>query len=158
MKDLERFATSKLSEEGVEIPLTDVEGKPTEHWITIRGTDSKPFKKAQAKFRRRVLALQEMDDSLTQEKNTELIEKETRELLSSLVVSWSFKNDDGSNYPCTKSNIIKVLQDAPILCDEIDTASARRANFIQRSLPKSQNTQENNSSSKKPRKIAKSAS
>ena len=46
MKDLEAFATSELSEEGVVIPLRDVEGKETEHWIKIRGTDSTPFKKA----------------------------------------------------------------------------------------------------------------
>ena len=99
-----------------------------------------------------------MEAQIDQEKNTELIEKETRELLSSLVVDWSFKNDDGTDYPCNKINNIKVLEQAPILFDEIDTASARRANFIERSLQKSQNLQENNSSSKRPRKKAKSVS
>ena len=46
MKDLEVFATAKLAEEGVKIPLTDVEGNETKHWIKIKSTDSISFKKS----------------------------------------------------------------------------------------------------------------
>ena len=53
MKDLEGFATSELSEEGVKIPLIDVEGNPTKHWLKIKSVDSKAFKKAQADFQKK---------------------------------------------------------------------------------------------------------
>ena len=157
MKDLEGFATAKLAEEGVKIPLRDVEGKQTEHWIKIRGTDSTHFKKAQSAFRRKVLTLTELQEQKETAQNTEKIEVETKKLLSSLVVDWSFKNDDGTPYACSKSNIIKVLTDAPILAQEIDEVSARRKNFINRSLEKSEGLQQSNSSSKRDQKKAKLA-
>lgn len=155
MKDLEGFATAKLAEEGVKIPLTDVEGNKTKHWIKIKSTDSSSFKKAQSKFRKRFIQINELneaDDSLDSILESE---KLTLELLASLVVSWSFKNDDGTPYKCVKSNIIRVLREAPVLAQEIDAASARRKNFINRSLEKSQILQENNSSSKKDQREAK---
>ncbi len=156
MKDLEAFATSELSEEGVVIPLRDVEGKKTEHWIKIRGTDSTPFKKSQSRFRRKIVALTELEDSDKDIDTTFKIEEETRILLSSLVVDWSFKNDDGSPYPCSVKNIKEVLEKAPVLAQEIDEASAKRKNFTKRNLTKSETSQEKNLSSTKSQKIAKS--
>lgn len=158
MKDLEAFATSELSEEGIIIPLTDVEGKQTKHWLKIKSTDSIAFKKAQSKFRTRILALHELEERNDGVDYTIEQEKLTTKLLASLVIDWSFKNDDGSDYECNESNIIKVLQDAPILAQEIDRASARRQNFIKRSLKKSKDLQSKSSSSTKSQKIAKSAS
>jgi hypothetical protein len=157
MKDLQEFATAKLAEEGVLIPLRNVEGKITEHWIKIRGTDSSHFKKAQTSFRRKVLLLNELQEQKETIENTLKIETETRKLLASLVVDWSFKNDDGTPYKCNQSNIVKVLADAPILAQEIDQVSARRKNFINRSLEKSSDLQVRNSSSKKHQKKAKLA-
>lgn len=155
MKDLEAFATAELSEEGVKVPLVDVEGNLTEHWIKIKSTDSMAFKNAQSKFRKRILALHELED-----KNNGLDyaleqEKLTLELLASLVVGWSFKNDDGSEFECSNENVIKVLKDAPILAQEIDKASARRQNFTKRSLNKSKALQSKSSSSLKSQKTAK---
>ena len=106
MKDLEGFATAKLAEEGVKIPLRDVEGKQTEHWIKIRGTDSTHFKKAQSAFRRKVLTLTELQEQKRKLLKTQRkLKLKTKKLLSSLVVDWSFKNDDGTPYACNKSNI-----------------------------------------------------
>ena len=155
MKDLEGFATAKLSEEGVKIPLTDVEGNETEHWIKIKSTDSVSFKKAQSKFRKKLLEIHELAEADENLDSVIEADKITLALLASVVVSWSFKNDDGTPYKCTNSNIIKVLKDAPILAQEIDVASARRKNFIKRSLEESRILQENNSSSKKDQKEAK---
>ena len=157
MKDLEGFATAKLAEEGVKIPLTDVEGNETKHWIKIKSTDSISFKKAQSKFRKRIVAIHELgdeDDSLDSILETE---KLSLELLACLIISWSFKNDDGTPYKCTKANAIKLLKDAPILAQEIDAASARRKNFIKRSLKESSDSQKNNLSSKKDQKAVTTA-
>lgn len=154
MKDLEVFATAKLAEEGVKIPLTDVEGNKTKHWIKIKSTDSISFKKAQSKFRKRILSIHELsgeEDSLDSILESE---KLSLELIACLVISWSFKNDDGTPYKCTKTNIINLLKDAPILAQEIDVASARRKNFIKRSLKESSDSQKNNLSSKKDQKEA----
>lgn len=158
MKDLEGFATAELSEEGVVIPLRNVEGKLTQHWIKIRGTDSTHFKKAQSIFRKKVLMLNELQEQKETLQNTIKIEEETKKLLSSLVAEWSFNNDDGTPYPCIKANIIKVLTDAPILAQEIDLVSARRKNFIKGSLKKSAALPKSNSISKKDQKKAMSAS
>ena len=152
MKDLEGFATAKLAEEGVKIPLTDVEGNKTKHWIKIKSTDSISFKKAQSKFRKKIVAIheqEEADDSLQSILETE---KLSLDLLACLILGWSFKNDDGTPYKCTKANAIKLLKDAPVLAQEIDAASARRKNFIKRSLDESSDLQKNNLSSKKDQK------
>ena len=71
-------------------------------------------------------------------------------------MDWSFKNDDGSPYPCTTKNIKEVLRKAPVLAQEIDEASAKRKNFTKRNLTKSETSQEKNLSSTKSQKIAKS--
>ena len=84
-------------------------------------------------------------------------ELQTNKLLASLVIAWSFKDDDGKPYECNEKNIIHVLKQAPILANEIDEASARRRNFIKRSLSNSETLQDKSSSSNKSRKKAKSA-
>lgn len=155
MKDLEGFATNKLSEEGIKIPLMDVDGNPTKHWIVIKGTDSKAFKKAQSVFRKNVLEAQELAEVTDGYDFSLISEKETNVLLASLVVDWSFKNDDGTPYECNTKNIVEVLEQAPVLADEIDKVSSRRRNFIKRSLRKSKNGQRKNSSSKRNPKTAK---
>lgn len=157
MKDLEGFATAKLAEEGVKIPLTDVEGNKTKHWIKIKSTDSMSFKKAQSKFRKRILSFHELSEDEESLDSIYETEKLGVELLACLVIGWSFKNDDGTPYKCTKPNVIKLLKDAPVLAQEIDTASARRKNFIKRSLEESNDLPKNNSSSKKDQKAAKLA-
>ena len=158
MKDLELFSTNELSNEGVKIDLTDVEGNPTKHWLKILSTDSKAFKKAQAVFKKKIFDIRERSNSVDMFDDSEEGDKAALELLASLVVAWSFKEDDGSDYPCTKPNIVKLLTDAPMLASEIDTASARRKNFIKRSSKQSANTQSKNLSSKKPQTIPASAS
>jgi len=157
MKDLEKFATAKLSDEGVKIPLTDVEGNPTEHWIKIRGIDSRAFKKAQGTFRKNMLELHELDSNNPERDSSREQEQETAKLIASLVVSWSFKNDDGTPYECSKGNIIDVFKKAPVLVEEIDKASARRKNFIERNLESLESSQSKSSSSKKRQKIANQA-
>ena len=131
MKDLIQFSTAKLGNEGVKIDLTDADGKPTKHWIKILSIDSTAFKVAQAKFRKAIVVMQENSpegaDLLELNEDSE---KETRRLLASLVVGWSFRNDDGTPYDCNQVNVMKVLKDAPILATEIDEASVQRKNFI----------------------------
>ena len=158
MKDLEKFATAKLSDEGVKIPLIDVEGNPTDHWIKIRGIDSAAFKSGQGEFRKNMLELHELESNNPKKDYSQRKDKEMVKLISSLVVSWSFKNDDGTPYECNQANKIDVLNQAPVLVEEIDKASARRKNFIKRSLSKSANTQSKNSSSKKDQQKVKSVS
>lgn len=133
MKDLLQFSTAKLGNEGVKIDLTDVEGKPTEHWIKILSVDSTVFKTAQAKFRQAIIEMQQdSPDENELFQHGEKSEVETRKLLASLVVGWSFKNDDGTPYECNQSNVMQVLKDAPVLATEIDEASVQRKNFIKR--------------------------
>jgi len=159
MKDLELFSTSELGNAGVKIPLTDVEGNKTEHWIKIVSIDSTQFKKAQSLFRKAMLdthADEEPDEALFND--PEKADRLTTELLASLVVAWSFKNDDGTPYECSKANVIKVLRDAPVLAQEIDEASAQRRNFIKRSSTKSATSRSKSSSSRNIRKTQKSVS
>ena len=136
MKDLEAFATGQLGEEGVKLPLKDVEGNLTDHWIRIKSTDSICFKKAQSKFRKKLITIHEENDGVETIQTLEATEKYSNELLASLVVDWSFHDDKGEKYPCTKTNILKVFKDAPILAQEIDAESAKRKNFIKGSLKK----------------------
>ena len=70
---------------------------------------------------------------------SKISDKETNRLLASLVVDWSFKNDDGTEYKCNEKNIIELLEQAPVLAQEIDEVSSKRRNFIKRSLSQSEN-------------------
>ena len=136
MKDLEAFATGQLGEEGVKLPLKDVDGNETKHWIKVKSTDSLCFKKAQSKFRKKLVSIHEENDGVDSIQTLEATEKFSNELLASLVVDWSFHDDDGSKHPCTKANVLKVFKEAPMLAQEIDVASAKRKNFIKGSLKK----------------------
>jgi len=127
MKSISQFHTRQSANEGIELPLYNAEGEKTEYALQIRGADSDAFKRAQAKSRRTAVGFATIDD---EDELFDKVEEERIKMLSSLVISWNLKDDDGKDYPCTEENVIELFREAPQIADQVDKLSAKRSLFL----------------------------
>lgn len=138
MDDLNQFFTRQIANEGIELPLSLPDGTATEHKIRIRGFDSDAF---QAENNRQKRKLFEAAASKDKSAIAALNAQEGRiELLSSLVISWTFKTE------CTPANVQKLLREAPQIADAIDRLAADRSIFFVKRSDSSTSSPEQSSS------------
>lgn len=128
---MEAFFTRQRANEGIKLPLSTPDGKPTTHYIKIRGVDSDAFKTAEAAAKRTAFELVTGED---QTKLEEQILTGKLTLLAALVIEWSF------DIPCTPETIIAFLREAPQIANEIDTLASRRRLFFAKGLTNSSPT------------------
>lgn len=123
---MEAFNVSKLSNEGVELPLTLPDGTPTEEFLIVGGADSKAFRNHMARANRDKLKIVKRTKSKEADpaETTRLTADIDRELVASLIVGWSFAE------PCDKVNVCKFLADAPQVQAQVDSFAGNRANFF----------------------------
>lgn len=152
MASFNHFNTRNGSNEGIQFPLFDLDGKQTEHWIVLRGVDSDAFTKVKDKMTRlsfldeanfsalkelkRVIADVDDKEKADAEKHLKIIESVMRnaipeserrlEMQAALIKEWSFDEE------CTKENKIEFLRGAPYLAELIDTKAADRSAFIKK--------------------------
>ena len=115
------FHTRSAANEGVELPLYDLQGLKTEHWVRVVGADSDRFRQVELKNKRegaKIAAIQDQDERLAAIRELQL------DLIASAVVAWSFPA------PCTKANVMNFLREAPQIADSIDTLVSRRSLFF----------------------------
>lgn len=141
------FFTRDAANEGVKIPLLNPRTGRAE-WIKILGIDSDVFREAKINKARELIKIAEIDDN---GERAEAIKEADLELLSVLVVDWSF--DD----PCVPAEIVNVLRNAPQIAEVVDTKAGARSLFLQKKSGNSKGTQKRSSSSLKSRKGKKSA-
>jgi len=122
-----QFFTRQVANEGVDLPLHRPDGSLTDHKIRIRGIDSDAFRKARSDANRRIVDLAAMKD---EGERDAAITTEKLNLVAALVVSWTFKNEDGTDYPCTPENVKAFLSEAPQIADSIDELASRRSLFF----------------------------
>lgn len=125
--DMEQFYTRSNANKGVEVPLVGPNGEKTEHWIRIRGTDSDAMRKATAKAKRQMVAIAALE---TPEEREAALDELELDIKVAMVISWSFKDEDGKPIPCEEKRVRKFLREAPQIADELDKASARRTLFF----------------------------
>lgn len=126
------LTTLAVSSEGSVLTLTHpVTGADLPVKITLLGTDSPVFRKAQRAIVNRRLK-QAKKPNLTAEE----IEAEGIEALVSCTVSWEGVEIDGKKLDCTPDNVRKVYTDIrlPFIREQVDTFIAERANFM-KALP-----------------------
>lgn len=131
MTGLSDFHTRTPANEGIKVPLSLPNGKPTKHFLMIRGIDSDEFREAQAKQNRALLNASELSD-LDREK---LIDEFGNKLICSLVISWSF--DEEFN----QTNLLNWLSESPQVADMIDRIASQRGLFIKKKSKPLKSTQ-----------------
>lgn len=125
MADLGLFATRTPANQGTEIELLDVNDQPSGHSLTILGTDSDAFQKAQFESKQKIIQAMKDNRDVSFEEATDT----ARELVASLVSGWTFKDEAGEPLPCTKENVVAFLTEAPQVQAQIDAAAADKKNF-----------------------------
>lgn len=127
MKSVSQFHTRQGANEGIELPLFNAEGEKTDYAIQIRGSHSDAFKRAQAMSRRTAVGFATIDN---EDELFDKIEEERIKMLSSLVISWNLKDDNGKAYPCTRENIIELFTEAPQIANQVDKLSSKSSLFL----------------------------
>lgn len=132
--DIPGMDTKTLSEEGVDMavknlsgkPMTTKDGKP----ITIKllGPDSIAYRKANRDLvRKRVRAANAAEPEPSFEEN----EAESIALLASLTVGWhGITNGKGEPVACTREAAAALYERFPAIRDQVDVFVAQRGNFV----------------------------
>lgn len=115
------FFTSERATEGIMLPLYLPTGVQTDKWIRVRGVDSDEFRKADARLRRGMIALGEIEDIPTREA---AFEDHKRKTIAALVMDWNLAE------ACTEENVVEFLRKAPQIADKIDRVATDRALFF----------------------------
>ena len=129
---MDMFRTRSAGDAGLKLDLFDpATGDDTEHWLCIHSVDSEAFELADTIARRRTGEIQRLEK---EEEKAALVNEITRNLLASLVISWSF------DIPCTREAVVDFLRTAPQIANAINTMSGQRALFMKSNSPDSTDT------------------
>lgn len=121
--DMSAFNVTTLSNDGVKVPLSLPDGTPTEEFLVVCGADSKEFKTHKMNAdRRKLQAVKDLKDN--PERLAELHEDINRELVATLVKSWSFEPE------CNVKNVCAFLESAPQVQTQVDKFAGDRSNFF----------------------------
>lgn len=136
--DQSEFFTLDKANAGIRVPLYTPDGRPTDHWMQIRGVDSDEFRKADAKAKRDAVKLAAITDDRERE---DALHDLTTRLTASLVIAWSFEQE------CTMENVTAFFKRAPQICNAIDITAGDRAYFFRIGSSNSADTPGQSSSS-----------
>lgn len=126
----EDFYTLPKACEGVEFPL-ERDGKPSGHWLRIRGTDSDQFRKARFEGSRKMRDLP--PDTADWDRGI-VMDGVVLDSLAALVADWSFDE------PCTQEAVREFLKNAPQVAESVDRAANDRTRFFGESSTNSKDT------------------
>lgn len=115
--DMEQFYTREKANEGIKLPLSAIDGSPTDHYLIIRGLDSDSFRDAESEAKRALI-------NSGGEDITAIAKEGANAVVASLVSGWSFDEE------CSPDNVKKFLKSAPQITDEIDRVVGDRALFF----------------------------
>lgn len=91
--------------------------------ITVAGTYSTRFRRAQDQLQQRMLKKRQRD--LT----PELVTANRIELVAAAILEWQGISDKGQPLPCTKDNAIRLLTAAPWIREQLEEAQQDHAGF-----------------------------
>lgn len=119
MKDMEKFFTRGVAQEGRKVPLEFPDGSESPHWIRLRGIDSDAYTEALALERKTILEANEsgeVGDAVVSASRTRLIAR--------LVAGWSFSDDP------SLEDIVAFLEEAPQIRERLNELAADRKYFF----------------------------
>lgn len=121
---MDAFNVSKLSNEGVKLPLSLPDGTATAEYLVVCGADSTKFRNHRARADRDKVKLSKRTKEQDPAEMARLTAEIDRELVATLIVDWSFPE------PCEKANVCKFLADSPQIQAQVDLFAGNRANFF----------------------------
>jgi hypothetical protein len=119
---LEKYNTAENAEKGAEFELMGLDGKPTGDIIVVRGSDSKTYIAATARFHKAFSSMDEMDDDAKEL----LARSHLCEFAAKLVVSIN-----GEPIEDCKSLAAELMK-APAVREQIEVASMKREKFVRK--------------------------
>ncbi len=126
MSDPQDFYTR--SDIAVKFQLKTPNGKESDYFLLVLGTESTPWRN-----NRRKSLLERLSSSLDDSKTSKSVvvseidhDRKTVKLLSKLVKGWNFEQS------FTSEAVEELLYNAPYLCDDLDNFVSVRENFLKK--------------------------
>ena len=104
--------TRDIANQGRKMPVKTIDGKETDDWLLVAGSESDIWEGIKADYSRRLLAAEEGDI--------------TEVSLAPMVIGWSYREE------CTTDNVQELLNNAPYILDAIDLFSKNEANLVKK--------------------------
>ena len=124
--DIKSLYTLESHEKGAELNLlSPLDGKPTDCYLTVVGSDSVAWRESELNGKRRVLELFKSGEG-DNTKHNEVI----AETLAGAVVGWKGFEDKGKELKFDKAFLKELFINSPFIADQVDTFIGNRANFI----------------------------
>lgn len=120
---MKQFYTREKASLGVVLPLFLPDGTASGESFTVRGIDSDEFRAAEAESKRQAIEIAQIKDIA---KRDEAVRDCERELIASLVISWTF------DLPCTHANVVNFFREAPQIAIMVNRFAANRAEFFRK--------------------------
>ncbi|CAM0070117.1 Tail assembly chaperone [Vibrio phage K251 g3] len=118
---MQEFFTRQKANEGKKIPLYLPDGKPSDHWLVVRGVDSDHFKQAETRGKRQAITIAKIEGA---DERAQAIRDTELTCIAALVADWSFDQE------CTEPNVVNFLREAPQIADMVNQVAAKRASFF----------------------------
>ncbi|QJP08409.1 hypothetical protein [Pseudomonas multiresinivorans] len=118
----EDFYTKPNADKGVKMQLMLADGRQSEHWLMVRGTDSDAFRKVKFEGAR---TMRDLPTSASDWDRAVARDEVVMNSLVSLVADWSFEE------PCTTESVQEFLANAPHIAEAVDRAAADRSRFFE---------------------------
>lgn len=123
--DLSELNTVELANKGAVVNITHPStGDDLGIKITVAGSDSDLYRKAQRKIMNKRLADKKMKTRV------EEIENESLELLAQCTMTWEGVKEGGSEVPCTFDNAKRLYKTYPWLKEQVDQAISDRGLYL----------------------------
>lgn len=135
MSSYKKHFTRQAAEVGAKMVVLDENGKPTEDWILVRGQDSETFNKATTRLARKtqefITGSKDPEVARRSPEFNDLVESEMENMKVALFKGWSFEET------CDEVHIKELLQEAPLISEQVDAFAKKRSNFGRKEQPSS---------------------
>jgi len=118
--ELGELLTREAHEAGAECKIKGPDGKLTDLVITVRGVDSKEWRKANKDAQR---------DALRAAANGKPVDVDEVGLLVSATIGWHGLVNEGKEYKFSEKRCRQLYEDAPYIRDQVDQFVGKRSNF-----------------------------
>jgi len=115
--NIDQLYTLEDHERGAEMQVKGPTGKLLDMHITVKGVDSKTFRKGFNQSKREIMMGN--DTTLAEAK-----------LMSDIIIGWRGFEDKGKELKFTKEKAEQLFLNAPYLKDQVDVFIAKRKNFM----------------------------
>lgn len=127
--DISELYTADAHNDGAEMRVkSPLSGELTECYITVSGLDSKAFRSAEMKGKRKVLAAYR--DAVAEDNHENLEREVIAETLADATIGWRGFTSNGKELKFSRKSIYELYLNSPNISDQVDTFIANRKNFI----------------------------